>query len=192
MSARPWSDADVARLRELVASGASDVLIACDLDRTERSVAIKRSKLGAVKRSLTSTRGAHLLADDTLMRELRRRGYKVTAPRKRKVNTPKTARILGLRTKAERIIVQVARSYGLKRADLLARTDADPISEARRIACYLARKATGLSYREIGLLLDGRHHGTVLAAVRWVEQALARWPGGSTAGAVAQAEEACS
>jgi chromosomal replication initiation ATPase DnaA len=64
------------------------------------------------------------------------------------------------------------------------------LRDARHIACYLIRKSTGLPYHEIGPLFE-RTGSAISHACREVSRKLARWPGGSTAIAIAQAEAAC-
>jgi chromosomal replication initiation ATPase DnaA len=110
------------------------------------------------------------------------------ARRRRKVKRAEQASFL--RAAAVRIIEAVAQLYGVGLAEMLEHTRVVAIAEARAIACYLVRARTGLSYPVIGELL-GRHHTTVMHACRAVSGKLSRWPGGSTALAISQAEQAC-
>jgi chromosomal replication initiator protein len=88
-----------------------------------------------------------------------------------------------------RICNAVARYYGLAFRDLRARTRVALFAEARRVACYLLRTLTNLSFPQIGLYLR-RDHSTVISACRSVARRLARWPDGPTADAVAVARMA--
>jgi hypothetical protein len=80
---KDWSAAEENRLRELFNAGTTDAETARLLDCTERSVAVKRHKLGLVAYRMNRSGLADpvtAMADDTLTRELRRRGYSVTWP----------------------------------------------------------------------------------------------------------------
>lgn len=47
-----------------------------------------------------------------------------------------------------------------------------PLARARQVACYLLRKHRRLSYPQIGAMLGGRDHSTIIHAVRLVEDQL--------------------
>jgi chromosomal replication initiator protein len=59
------------------------------------------------------------------------------------------------------IITAVARSYGLRREDLLNRRGPREIFEPRQIAMYAAVELTGKNLSEIARVFDGRDHSTV-------------------------------
>ncbi len=96
---------------------------------------------------------------------------------------------VAIRAAAVRICEAVARFYGFAFADLLEQDRRARAHAARSIICYLIRARLDMDYSEIGRLL-GRHRTTILTMCRGVSRKLARWPGGSTALAVAQAEGA--
>jgi len=63
----------------------------------------------------------------------------------------------------ETIIAVVQRAYGIK--DLTVRSRTKRVSEARRVAMYLAREITEFSYPELGDAFR-RDHTTVLSAYK--------------------------
>jgi chromosomal replication initiation ATPase DnaA len=95
------------------------------------------------------------------------------------------------RSRAADIIARVAAVFGFTVDQLRSRASARALVDARRVACYLARKITGLCFEQLGELL-ARTHAAVSHVCRSVSRKLARWPTGSTALALAQAEEACA
>lgn len=102
---KPWLKKDVDRIRAMWLDGMTDADIAREMGRTERSVAIKRHRMGICARRPESDRpstlaqynehslinevqrrGWHCMreirtprdySDETLVRELRRRGYAI-------------------------------------------------------------------------------------------------------------------
>ena len=64
------------------------------------------------------------------------------------------------------IIRAVASHYGLKPADLRARTKRGPIVFPRQVAMHVLKEATDLSLPEIGRLFSDKHHTTALHAIR--------------------------
>ena len=90
--------------------------------------------------------------------------------------------------RAEVILERVAEFYGFRVLAMRSASQAPRLSEARHIACYLVRKLTGLTYHEIGPLFE-RTGSAISHACRDISRKLARWPGGSTALAIAQAEQ---
>jgi chromosomal replication initiation ATPase DnaA len=93
------------------------------------------------------------------------------------------------RDRARDIFERVAARFGFTFADLRSHNIARAVVEARRIACYLVRRITGLGFVTIGPLLE-RSGATISHACRVVARKLRKWPGGSTALAIAQAEGA--
>ena len=67
------------------------------------------------------------------------------------------------------IIWAVSQATGIGAIDIRGKTRARSVVAARHIACYMGRKYTGMSYPQIGQLLGGRDHSTVLHGKRKVE-----------------------
>lgn len=79
-----------------------------------------------------------------------------------------------LHTSEKRITVDavmraVAERFGLQPAQLKQKTNAHEISRPRQIAMALCKELTGASLPEIGRHFGGKHHTTVLHAIRRVE-----------------------
>lgn len=70
------------------------------------------------------------------------------------------------RVRLDAIITHVCRHYGFSRADLLSQRRTADVVRARQIAMYLGKTLTQRSLPEIGRVLGGRDHTTVLHAVR--------------------------
>lgn len=70
------------------------------------------------------------------------------------------------------VIEAVARHFALKPADLKNDRRPKPLASARAVAMYLARKHTSASYPDIARAFGGRHHTTVLIAVKKVTKQL--------------------
>jgi len=64
------------------------------------------------------------------------------------------------------VLTATATRFGVSTTELLARDRRPAVSQARKVAIYLARELTGNSLPEIGRRLGGRDHSTILAAVR--------------------------
>lgn len=71
-----------------------------------------------------------------------------------------------------RIVVAVARRHRIRVHDLLNAWTPQRPRHARQIAMYIARHDVGLSMPELGRIF-GRHHTSVIAAVRMVERRMA-------------------
>jgi len=67
------------------------------------------------------------------------------------------------------IIDATARVFGISPQALLARDRRPPVAKARHIAMYMARVLTRHSLPEIGRMLGGRNHTTVLHAVNRID-----------------------
>jgi len=65
---------------------------------------------------------------------------------------------------------QVAEHFDVRLADMTSRRRPANIAHARQVAMYLSRKLTNTSLSEIGEAFGGRDHGTVIHAVKKVEQ----------------------
>jgi chromosomal replication initiator protein len=72
--------------------------------------------------------------------------------------------------KTEQILIDVSSFYGLTPRRLRGPERQRHVAAARAVAMYLVRKATFLSYPEIGSRFGSRDHSTVIAAVRKVER----------------------
>jgi len=72
------------------------------------------------------------------------------------------------------IVETVAQFFGVSRADLLGRKRTRTVTLPRQTAMFLARKLTPLSLPEIGRLMGGKNHTTILAACRRVDNMLRR------------------
>jgi chromosomal replication initiator protein len=68
------------------------------------------------------------------------------------------------------IIRAVAKEFHLRVLDLKSKTNARRIAYPRQIAMYLSKKMAGESLPTIGDALGGKHHTTVLHAVRKIEK----------------------
>jgi len=77
----------------------------------------------------------------------------------------------------EAVMRVVARHFNLKVQDLKSRTNASRISYPRQIAMYLGKKLAGESLPSIGVAFGGKHHTTVLHAVRKIERLRSEDPG---------------
>ncbi len=77
----------------------------------------------------------------------------------------------------ETVMRVVARHFNLKVPELKSRTNAAKISYPRQIAMYLGKKLAGESLPSIGLAFGGKHHTTVLHAVRKIELLRSTDPG---------------
>ncbi|MBR2314227.1 MAG: chromosomal replication initiator protein DnaA [Akkermansia sp.] len=67
---------------------------------------------------------------------------------------------------------RVADEFGLRLADINGRRRTATIAHPRQVAMFLARKHTSCSLQDIGAAFGGRDHGTVLHAMRTIEEKL--------------------
>jgi chromosomal replication initiator protein len=93
----------------------------------------------------------------------------------------------------EAIIDTVARFFGLARSDLVGRTRTRAVSLPRQVAMALARRLTPLSYPDIGRMMGGKNHTTVMAACKRMEAMIAgneaiAWRDGAAERQIASAE----
>ena len=70
----------------------------------------------------------------------------------------------------EKIIEEVARTFGVAPDDIRSLKRAANISNARQIAIYVAREITQLSMSAIGDEFGGRDHSTIVYAIQQVEK----------------------
>jgi Bacterial dnaA protein helix-turn-helix len=87
-----------------------------------------------------------------------------------KLAAPPTAQFTGVTVAA--VIETVARHFSLRSADLKNDRRPKPLASARAVAMYLARAHTKASYPDIARAFGGRHHTTVLIAVKKVTKQL--------------------
>jgi len=74
----------------------------------------------------------------------------------------------------ERILVTVGESFGVKADALCGRRRTQSVALPRQVAMYLLRQLTDLSLVEIGRVLGGRDHTTVLYACERVAERVSR------------------
>jgi chromosomal replication initiator protein len=67
-----------------------------------------------------------------------------------------------MRSQPEEVLHAVAHSSGLSPADLAGKRRGRDVVLPRQVAMYLMREETGVSLADIGTLLGGRDHSTVL------------------------------
>ena len=67
---------------------------------------------------------------------------------------------------------RVASEFGLRVDDINGRRRTAAIAHPRQIAMFLARQHTSCSLQDIGAAFGGRDHGTVLHAMRTIEEKL--------------------
>jgi chromosomal replication initiator protein len=72
------------------------------------------------------------------------------------------------------ILDAVAAYFSVARSDIVGRKRTRTITLPRQMAMYLSRRLTAMSFPEIGRLLGGKNHTTVLAACRRVDEMLER------------------
>lgn len=157
------------------------------------TVALERPNLAtrlAVLRKLVAEAGVeatdgdalNILADriDVNLRQLRGALTRVLAHASlmaRPLTSDLVSEVLGSRNEPsllltpgiEAIKKQVAGAYGLTPGDLESRARTAGPTKARNIAFYLARELTDDSLPSIGRHFGGRHHSTVLTAIRHFE-----------------------
>jgi hypothetical protein len=68
-----------------------------------------------------------------------------------------------------RISQEVCRHFHVTFADLKSASRTKGLVKPRQVVCYLARRHTGRSLADIGRLLGGRDHTTILYSARHVE-----------------------
>lgn len=70
----------------------------------------------------------------------------------------------------EKIIEEVARTYGVSADDIRSSKRTSNISNARQTAMYIAREITQMSMNSLGSEFGGRDHSTVVYAIQQVEK----------------------
>lgn len=76
----------------------------------------------------------------------------------------------------EKIIDEVARTFGTTGADIRSSKRAANISNARQIAIYVVREITQMPMTAIGEEFGGRDHSTVVYAIQQVDKGISRDP----------------
>ena len=76
----------------------------------------------------------------------------------------------------EKIIEEVARTYGTSPEDIRSSKRSANISNARQVAMYVVREITQMPMTSIGEEFGGRDHSTVVYAIQLVEKGMARDP----------------
>ena len=71
---------------------------------------------------------------------------------------------------AQEILRVVAGHYGIKVAEIKAKSNSRPIAYPRQIAMFLCKTLTDLSYPEIGKIFNNKHHSTVIYSVEKIER----------------------
>lgn len=79
-----------------------------------------------------------------------------------------------MKVKADTIRKTVGEYYGLPKAVMMSRSRVYQIARPRMIAMMLTRELTGLSLPRIGKLYGGKHHTTVISAIKRVPQIIAK------------------
>jgi chromosomal replication initiator protein len=74
------------------------------------------------------------------------------------------------------IVKLVARHYDLKITEIKSKSNSQQVVFPRKVAMYLLRKLSELSYPEIGKLFNDKHHSTVMYAVKDIEERRAKDP----------------
>ncbi len=69
----------------------------------------------------------------------------------------------------ERIIGEVAKTYGVQPADIRSKKRSANISQARQVSAYIVREITQMSMSLIGEEFGGRDHSTIVYAISQVE-----------------------
>lgn len=72
----------------------------------------------------------------------------------------------------EKIIGEVARTYGVSPEDIRSSKQNAAVSQPRQIAMYIVREVTGMTMEKIGQEFGGRNHATVVYAISKVEKQL--------------------
>lgn len=72
----------------------------------------------------------------------------------------------------DRIIDEVARTYGVTAEDIRSKNRSNQVSTARQVAMYVVREITGMTQLEIGQEFGGRDHTTVIYGLSQVAKTL--------------------
>ncbi len=72
----------------------------------------------------------------------------------------------------EKVIAEVANSYGITAEDIRSSKRTSQISTARKVAAYVVREVTGMPLAAIGMEFGGRDHSTIVYAINNITEAL--------------------
>lgn len=81
------------------------------------------------------------------------------------LNTKKTDGEEKLKASPQEIVTAVSRYYSVGKRQLMGTSRARPVARPRQILMYLLRNELKLPYQEVGRLVGGRDHSTVMHAV---------------------------
>lgn len=85
------------------------------------------------------------------------------------VGLPDTLKV-AYQNKAKNYIISIAcATFGIKEEELVSKSRASRLVKIRAITAYFLRKRTILSLKQIGELIGGRHHSSVLHLIQQVE-----------------------
>lgn len=79
-------------------------------------------------------------------------------------------KLIATQREIERVIVQVAAAFACTPADLRGPSHAHALTLPRHLAMYIANERTGASLPTLGRAFGGRHHTSVLYALRRVDE----------------------
>ena len=82
-------------------------------------------------------------------------------------------RFLATRAFAEAALSIVCEHFGIHIYKVRGPRRPQTLARVRAVAAYVLRHATAMSYPEIGMMLGGRDHSTMIYACRRIERALA-------------------
>ena len=85
---------------------------------------------------------------------------------------PDEASNIKIKVNPEDVITSVAKYYSLGKKQLLGESRQRPIARPRQILMYILKTQVGLPHQEVGRLIGGRDHTTVMHAVEKVTQLL--------------------
>lgn len=80
----------------------------------------------------------------------------------------------GKKPNPNEIIKAVAKHYDLKISEIKSKSNSQQVVFPRKVAMFLLRKLSELSYPEIGKLFNDKHHSTVMYAVKDIEERRAK------------------
>jgi chromosomal replication initiator protein len=80
----------------------------------------------------------------------------------------------GKKPNANEIIKAVAKHYHLKVPEIKSKSNSQQVVFPRKVAMYLLRNLSELSYPEIGKLFNDKHHSTVMYSVKDIEERRAK------------------
>jgi hypothetical protein len=92
---------------------------------------------------------------------------------------PPVIRRVALKTRAGIILAQVAAKYGMEVSDLTGNSRIFKVARSRHEAAYRLRRevmilGSPMSFPQIGIVLGGRDHSTIIRGIQRHEQVLAR------------------